>query len=309
VITRRMQRLDVAGAAGRFLAAPPQQSRLWRGAARMLEGLLEALDPDRFGAMVKSALADRLRAFDIAPLLGEALDAAVAEDRHVPLLDELVIWTGRLVSRNEDLIRQMVHDRSGSILRWTGLDATVADKIVDGIDRLLTELAADPKHPLRLKIEESLRDLAERLRSDPAMQARVAALKADLLANPAVESWWLGVWERMRGGMIARLRDPKGALAGQVGDLLRQLGQTLENDPRVRHALNRFARRAIVGIAAEYGHSIVRLVSDTVRRWDARTITTRLEAAVGRDLQYIRINGTLVGGLIGLLIHSIEVAL
>jgi uncharacterized membrane-anchored protein YjiN (DUF445 family) len=307
VITRRMQRLDVAGAAGRFLAAPPQQSRLWRGAARMLEGLLEALDPDRFGAMVKAALADRLRAFDIAPLLGETLDAAIAEDRHVPLLDELVIWTGRLVSRNEDLIRQLVHDRSGSILRWTGLDATVADKIVDGIDRLLTELAADPKHPLRLKIEESLRDLAERLRSDPAMQARVAALKADLLANPAVEQWWLGVWERMRGGMIARLKDPQGALAGQVGDVLRQLGQTLENDPRVRHALNRFARRAIVGVAAEYGDSIVRLVSDTVRRWDARTITTRLEAAVGKDLQYIRINGTLVGGLVGLIIHTVEV--
>lgn len=307
VVARRMQGVDAAGAAGRFLAAPPQQGRLWRGAARMLEGMLEALDPDRFGTMVKGALADRLRAFDAAPLIGEALDAAIAEDRHVPLLDEAVIWIARLVNDNEALIRQMVHDRSGSILRWTGLDAAVSTKIIDGIDRLLTELAADPAHPLRLKIEESLQRLAHKLRTDPAMRQRVFDLKADLLANPAVEQWWLGVWERMRTGLIARVRDPEGALAGEVGAMLRELGEALEHNARFRRSINRFTRRAIVGIADDYGDNIVRLVSDTVRAWDATTITTRLESAVGRDLQYIRINGTLVGGLVGLVIHAVEV--
>ena len=200
----------------------------------------------------------------------------------------------------------MVHDRSGSILRWTGLDSTISDKIIDAINRLLSELAMDPRHPLRIKIEESMRDLAERLKHDPATRAKVQAMKAGILDNPAVEQWWLGVWERLRAGLIERLRDPQGVLEGQVGEMLRQLAGTLENDPRVRRGLNRFARRAVVGIAADYGDSIVRLVSDTVRRWDARTISDRLEGAVGRDLQYIRINGTLVGGLVGVVIHSIE---
>lgn len=308
VVARRMQRVDVAGAAGRFLAEPPQQGRLWRGAARMLENMLEALDPERFGTMVKGVLADRLRSFDAAPLIGEALDAAIAEDRHVPLLDELVIAIARLVNNNEDLIRQMVHDRSGSILRWTGLDATVADKIIDALDRLLTELAADPAHPLRKKIEEQLRDLAEKLRSDPAMRQRVMELKSGLLDNPAVEQWWLGVWERMRTGLIRRVRDPEGVLAGEVGAMLRELGEALEHNDRFRRGINRFARRAIVGIVADYGDGIVRLVSDTVKKWDAGTITARLESAVGKDLQYIRINGTVVGGLVGLLIHTIEVS-
>ena len=308
VVARRMQRVDVAGAAGRFLAEPPQQGRLWRGAARMLENMLEALDPERFGTMVKGVLADRLRSFDAAPLIGEALDAAIAEDRHVPLLDELVIAIARLVNNNEDLIRQMVHDRSGSILRWTGLDSTVADKIIDGIDRLLTELAADPAHPLRQKIEEQLRDLAEKLRSDPAMRERVMELKSGLLDNPAVEQWWLGIWERMRTGLIARVRDREGALAGEVGVMLRELGEALEHNHRFRRGINRFARRAIVGVAADYGDGIVRLVSDTVKKWDAGTITERLESAVGKDLQYIRINGTVVGGLVGLVIHAIEVS-
>jgi uncharacterized membrane-anchored protein YjiN (DUF445 family) len=95
-------------------------------------------------------------------------------------------------------------------------------------------------------------------------------------------------------------------MAGKLGEILRSMGGTLEKDPRIRKAINQFARRAVVGMAAGYGSSIVRLVSDTVRGWDARTVTNRLEAAVGRDLQYIRINGTLVGGLVGLVLFTLD---
>jgi uncharacterized membrane-anchored protein YjiN (DUF445 family) len=307
VVARRMAQVDVAGAAGRFLTTPPAQGRLWRGASRMMESALQALDPDRFGAMVKGALADRLRAFNAAPLIGQALDAAIADDRHVPLLDDAIIWIGRLTDANEDLIRHLVRERSGSILRWTGLDETLSNKIIDAIRRLLSELAMDPHHPLRVKIEESMRDLAHRLRTDPDMQARVFELKAGLIENPAVEAWWVGVWERIRTGLLRTLREPGGGLGGHVGELLRQLGETLETDMRLRRGVNRFTRRAVVGLVADYGEDIVRLVSDTVRSWDATTITNRLESAVGKDLQYIRINGTLVGGLVGLIIHTVEV--
>ena len=308
VVARRMQRVDVGGAAGTFLLAPPQQGRLWRGAARMAESVLEALDPERFGAIAKSALADRLRAFDAAPLIGEALEAAISEDKHVPLLDELVIWIARLVRTNEDLIRGMVHDRSGGFMRFTGLDAPLANRIIDAIDRLLSELAMDAQHPLRGKIEDSLRDLAGKLRTDPAMRERVQQMKADLLANPAVEQWWQSVWERLRGGMLKAVRNPDGALAGEVGALLRQFGEALQGNDRFRRGINRFVRRAAVGVAADYGDGIVKLVSETVRRWDATTISNRIESAVGRDLQFIRINGTVVGGLVGLIIHTIEVS-
>ena len=95
-------------------------------------------------------------------------------------------------------------------------------------------------------------------------------------------------------------------MAGKLGDVLRQLGETLLHDPRLSHTINRFVRRAVVGIAADYGDGIVRLVSETVRGWDAETITSRLENAVGRDLQYIRVNGTIVGGLVGLVIHTVD---
>jgi uncharacterized membrane-anchored protein YjiN (DUF445 family) len=98
-------------------------------------------------------------------------------------------------------------------------------------------------------------------------------------------------------------------MRGKLGEALRQLGITLQDDPRLARTINRFVRRAAVGAAADYGDAIVRLVSETVRGWDTDTVTHRLENAVGKDLQYIRINGTLVGGLVGVAIHIVDVAL
>ena len=106
--------------------------------------------------------------------------------------------------------------------------------------------------------------------------------------------------------MIRAARNPDAAMAGKLGDVLKSMGQSLEKDVRIRNAINQFARRAVAGMAASYGSSIVKLVSETVRGWDAQTITNRLEAAVGRDLQYIRINGTLVGGLVGILLYGLD---
>jgi uncharacterized membrane-anchored protein YjiN (DUF445 family) len=128
-----------------------------------------------------------------------------------------------------------------------------------------------------------------------------------MVDNEAVSAWLDGVWEKARAGLLKGARDPDAALAGKFGEALRQLGETLQAEPKLKAALNQFARRATVGIVASYGDGIVTLVSDTVRSWDATTVSDRLEGAVGRDLQYIRINGTLVGGLVGLVLHTIEV--
>jgi len=134
----------------------------------------------------------------------------------------------------------------------------------------------------------------------------VEAWKAEILANQAVNDWVGGLWESGRAALLRAARDPDAVLAGKFGEALRQLGETVQQDARLKAAINKFARRSVVGVVAAYGNGIVTLVSETVRGWDARTITGRLENAVGKDLQYIRINGTIVGGLVGLLIHTVE---
>ena len=310
VVARRMRRLDLAGAAGRFLAAPGPQadvrSRLRLGASRLIADLVAALDAERLGGMVRTAVAARLRALDVAPILGQALEAAIDRHRHVPILDGAIEWLGHTLVANEDMMRAMISQRAGSVLRWTGLDETLANKIIDGLYRMIEEVAADPDHPLRDKAEEGLADLARRLREDAELQRKVNHFKNEIIASPAIAQWLDGLWGQARAALLKGARDPDAAMAGRLGEALRQLGETLQSEPRLAHAINLFARRATVGIAAAYGDGIVRLVSDTVRGWDAMTITRRLEQAVGRDLQYIRVNGTLVGGLVGLAIYAID---
>ena len=310
VVARRMRQLDVAGAAGRWLASPAgTQGRLRKGASRLAADMLDAFDQQRLGGMVKTTIGQRLRALDVSPLLGQALTAAIAEGRHAPLLDGIIRWAAKILSANEHMIRAMVHERAGSVMRWTGLDETLANKIIDGLDNLLHDMAEDSGHPLRAKAEEGLAALAHDLQHDEKMRLRVEALKAEIIENPAMQRWLDGLWEQARTRMLRVARDPDQALTGQLGVALRQLGETLQEDAMLRATINRFVRRTAVGMAADYGDGIVRLVSETVRGWDARTITRRLENAVGRDLQYIRVNGTLVGGLVGLLLHTVDIYL
>jgi uncharacterized membrane-anchored protein YjiN (DUF445 family) len=309
VVARRMRRVDVAGAIGRFLASPPGEGRLREGGLRLVADLLEALDEERLGGMVKGAVANRMRALEVSPLLGQTLEAAITEERHIPLLDAIVTWTGRTLDANEDLIREMVHKRAGWIMRLAGLDERLAEAIIDGLRRLTIEMAVDPHHPLRAKAEEGLAGLAWKLQHDPEMREKVEALKAEIIANPAVTQWIEGLWEKARAALLNAARNPDATLAGRFGDAIRQLGGTLQENAQLKSTINQFARRAVVGSVATYGRGIVALVSDTIRGWDAKTVTGRLEGAVGRDLQYIRINGTLVGGLVGLAIHTAEVVL
>jgi uncharacterized membrane-anchored protein YjiN (DUF445 family) len=310
VVARRMRRVDVAGAAGRWLASPPQgRGRIGTGASRLAADLLESLDQERLGGMVKGAVASRLRAIEIAPLAGQALTAAIASDRHIPLLDGMIRWAAKILDSNEHLIREMVHARAGGIMRWTGLDETLANKIISGLDKLINDMAEDANHPLRAKAEEGLVTLARDLQHKPELRAKVEAFKNEMLENVAFQRWTEGLWESSRAALLRAARDPERVMAGRLGDALKQFGETIQHDRRLADTINRFARRTAVGAAADYGDGIVKLVSETIKGWDAETVTGRLENAVGKDLQYIRINGTLVGGLVGVTIHAVDVLL
>jgi uncharacterized membrane-anchored protein YjiN (DUF445 family) len=308
VVARRMRNIDVAGAVGHFLQSPSkeEQSRIRAGASRLIADIFESLDDERLGGIVKGAVSSRLRKTEISPLLGHALASAINEDRHVPMLEAAIRWTARALDANEQLIRQMVRKKANWVLKLAGLDEKLADSIIDGLRKLTVEMSTDPAHPVRLKIEEALAQLANDLQTKPETRERVEAMKEQLLDNQSVNLWLDTIWQKGREAVIKAARNPDAVMAGKLGEVLKSMGGTLEKDARIRSAINQFARRAVVGMSASYGTQIVKLVSDTVRGWDARTVTGRLEAAVGRDLQYIRINGTLVGGLVGLLLHLID---
>ncbi len=306
VVARRMRHADIAGTVGMFLSRPAGDGRMRQGASRLFASIFEGLDQDRLGGMVRSLIAERLDRLEISPLLGRGLQAAIAENRHVPLLDGIIIWAARTLDANAQLIRDMIHARANALLRLTGLDETIANAILDGLQKMLAEMVADPDHPLRAKGEEGLAKLAHDLQHDPETRAKAENFKRSILANPAISQWIDSIWEQGRRAMLTAARDPNAALAGRLGEMLQQLGQAIGSDQQMKAGINRFARRAVVGMAASYGDGIVTLISDTIAGWDARTISGRIEQAVGRDLQFIRLNGTLVGGLVGLALHAID---
>jgi uncharacterized membrane-anchored protein YjiN (DUF445 family) len=158
IVARRVGKMDVAGAMGRFLTVPGDgEGRMRMGASRLLGDMIEALDDERMGNVAKGAIRTQLEKLDVAPLLGQLLTAMIAERRHVPLLDGIVEWASKTLEANEQTIRQMVEERAGTIMRWTGLDDRLANAIVSGLEKMLADMAADPEHQLRAKGEEGPR--------------------------------------------------------------------------------------------------------------------------------------------------------
>ena len=306
IVARKVQRMDVAGAAGKFLMQPTGgEGRMRMGASRMLGDVVASLDDERLGGVAKEALNKQLSKLKVAPLLGQLLEAMIKEKRHLPLLDGIIVWAAKTLDANEEMIRKMVEERANTIMRWTGLDDKLSNSIISGLEKMLSEMAEDPEHPLRAKGEEGLAKLAKDLRSKKSLQKKVENWKDELLANPAIGKWMDSLWQQGREGLLKAARSPDAAMAGKFGEALTQLGTTLQEDERLKGQINRFARRAIVGTTENYGDKIVSLVSDTIEGWDESTLTDRVENVVGSDLQFIRINGTLVGGLVGIAIHSV----
>ncbi len=306
VVARRVQKIDVAGALGRFLMQPSGgEGRMRRGASRLFGDVVSSLDDERLGGIAKEALRNQLNQLHVAPLLGQMLEAMIAQRRHAAIIDNIVEWAAKTLNANEAMIHEMVEQRANTIMRWTGLDEKLANSIIDGLNKLLTDMANDPEHELRIKGEEGLAKLARDLQHKKSTQRKVEDLKRELLDNPAVAKWLDGLWQQAREKLLKAAQDPDAAMAGKMGETLTQLGQTLQSDVQLRGQINRFARRAIVGTTENYGDKIVTLVSDTIERWDSDTLTDRVENIVGKDLQFIRINGTLVGGLVGIAIHAV----
>src|SRR5438270_10936033 len=199
VVARRMQRLDVAGVTGRFLqTSAGEGTRIRAGASRLIADVFESLDDERLGGIVKGAISTRLRTVEVSPLLGHALASAINDERHVPMLEAAIRWTARALDANEQLIRDMVRKKANWVLKLAGLDTKLADAIIDGLRKLTVEMSTDPGHPVRLKIEEALVQLANDLQTKLETRERGELIKAQLLDKQSVSLWLDALWQKGR---------------------------------------------------------------------------------------------------------------
>lgn len=307
LVAARLRALDPAARLAAWLARPGNAEGVADRLVASLPGLIRSVEDRELRNFFVQAQGERLRSVEVAPLLGRVLDLLLAGGHHQTAIERMVAAALDYVERNEDRLEALVGERSGWWIPRT-VDRRMARAVTQGVRDLLAELL-DPASHARIRLEMAVEELATDLRSDPAMRAKVEAAKRQLLDQPEIQAWLGRLWDEMRGAILADLGAPDGRMRAAAAAALRSFGPSLEADPVMRTRLNVAVEALAVRMVVPWRRGIGRFISDVVRSWDARTVTERLELAVGSDLQYVRISGTLVAALVGTGLFLVNAAL
>jgi uncharacterized membrane-anchored protein YjiN (DUF445 family) len=305
VIARQLHGMKLGQRAATWLSEPEHQARVARAIAAGVARAAEAIPDAELRVSVQETVVHQLRRVHVAPLLGDVLALATTDDRHQDFLDRLVTLVNRIVEDNKELIRVRIAEESPW---WVpgAVDDKLYQKIVSGIERTLAEVAADDEHPLRSQFDKALRDFVEKLHTSPETIARAEAMKERLLDHPAVAE----LTDALLGAARTSLARYAGPGAPTPEPLERALGaiaeRALGNEALLRD-VDESVERLVLGIVDQYRPEVAELIARTVEGWDASDASAKIEVQIGRDLQFIRINGTLVGGLVGMLLYLVSV--
>lgn len=304
VLDTRLAGIHPAARVAAWLASATHRQQLARQLAGGLARAVEALPEDEIREFVQRSAVSRLEALQLAPLVGDVLTVATADGRPQELLNEAARLIGGAVVENRTIIRDQVRRESP---RWLplGVRDAIAERLIGGVQRFLAELAANPVHPLRDRFDATVREFIQRLRSSPELIARTEHLKYELLGHPVVEDLVSSVWDRVRSAAGRYRTDPDHTSLQPLEEVLAALAESLASSPELRAEVDRFVIDTVATLLEQHREQVADLIAATVRDWDPEVAASRIELAVGRDLQFIRLNGTLVGGLAGLVIYVV----
>ena len=305
----KLAQFDPAARLAGWLTEPRHAESLASHVAAALRYAIGVLDDDRVRAFFRATVVARLDQVDVSRLAGQLLDVLTADRRHQRLLDGVLQQLARML--DDEKIKAAVAEVIAAevkYLRFVGLDNVAGryatEKMVSGVVRLVGEMGSDPEHPLRVRFDEFVAEFIGRLHDDPELRMKGEAIKQELLAHPALSGYLHGLWSQMivwtQGDLVAA----DSILRGQVVLGTRSLGEMLGADAAMQGWINEQIRTAAPRWIERYREDIRQYIVARVGDWNAAEMTNELERNIGRDLQFIRINGTLVGGLVGLAIYS-----
>jgi uncharacterized membrane-anchored protein YjiN (DUF445 family) len=304
LVAERVKTIDLSEGIGKWLADPVQSEPVAGELVSGIPMLIDALDDDTVAGFLRSQAAEAAQGTQVAPAFGSVLEALAEQGRHQALLDTALKQGFRLLQEYQGLIRVKVRERSGWLARLAGVDSKASEAIIRSLEDLVYDIARDPHHPIRESINEIVAKFAHDLRNDPVMQARIGGWIKDAAAHPTVAGVVEAGWGEFKSALRRDCEDPNGRLREWLAGAMTNMGAGLLRDVEVREALNVRIRALLVDLADRHGNDVAKLVAETIRAWDTRTIVEKLEANVGKDLQFIRINGTVIGGLVGLALHA-----
>ncbi|HEX5727023.1 MAG TPA: DUF445 domain-containing protein [Longimicrobiaceae bacterium] len=305
VIRGKLRSAEIARRIAEWLAQPEHGEVVGKHAAAAVTGVIQVLRDEEVQEMIEHSLVTRVRKTQVTPLLGTVLSLVTAGNRHQELFDSALRLMGRLFDENRDALRERIRQE----LPWwvpTPIDEKIYERIVRGVENTLHEVSSDPEHPMRGRFNEAVLEFVERLRHAPDTIARGEALKEELLQHPAVRQYSDSLWGDMKASVIRHSADPDSEFRRRVGQAVTRFGQSLQEDEELLEKIEGWIESAALYVVEQYRHEVADLISTTVAAWDPDDTTRKIELQIGRDLQFIRINGTLVGGLAGLLIYTIS---
>ena len=304
VVRHRLRAVGIGSRLGAWLAVPEHADRVTAELSAALRGALTVLRDSDVQAIVGEAITRRADAQEIAPGIGKTLEKIVADGGHKRVVDLIVARAHDWLVLHDEQVMDAVE---GGAPGWTPrfVDKRIGERVYKELLRFVTEMRDMPSHPARGALDRFLGDFAADLQSDTETRARVERLKGEVLGRGEVQDLIASAWTSVRSMIVSAAEDERSELRLRVRASLLSLGARMAVEPKLQAKVDGWVEGAAVYVVTTYRKEITSLITDTVAGWDAEHTTRKIEANIGRDLQFIRINGTVVGSLVGLLIYTV----
>jgi uncharacterized membrane-anchored protein YjiN (DUF445 family) len=308
VLRDKLRRVELGSRLGAWLSRPENADRVTAELASALRGGLGVLRDAEVQAIIGEAITRRATVTEISPAIGRLLERTVADGGHRAVVDLMCVKAHGWLVEHRDSVMVAVE---GGAPGWTPrfVDRRVGERVYRELLRFVTEMRDQPDHPARLALDRFLSDLAGQLQHDADTRARVERLKAELVHRPEVQELISSAWASLRTMLLCAAEDERSALRVRARAGVLSLGERLTADAGLRIKLDGWVADAAVHVVNGYRREITSLITETVAAWDARHTSRKIELHIGRDLQFIRLNGTIIGALAGLVIHTVTRAL
>lgn len=305
VVLDKLAAARVPERVGTWAAQPANAERVTAELAVLVRGAVTVLRDEDVREFLDETLVQRLVAQPWGPPLGTLLAEVLADGKHKKLVDLVCDRAYDWALANHDTVLRVVSQQAPT---WSPrfLDDMLADRVHREVLDFARAVRDDQGHPMRKAVDTFLAEFAEDLQHDPDTIARAEAVKAQVLEHPDVQNLVGSAWTTARRMILEAVEDPASPLRVRVRDAIADWGGRLAHDEAVRGKVDRWMQDALRYLVTHYDDEILSVITDTVRRWDAEETSRKIELQVGRDLQFIRINGTVVGSLAGLLIYSVS---
>lgn len=301
-LVERVREARVSQRLGEWLSDPDNAHAASRQAAGIIAALAETVSEEEIQDSLRVVISNRIEAVDAAPLLGTILDKAMEGGQHEAVVTAGLRAIGRAVADNRELIRAKIYEEAP---RWVPgtVNELVFEKIYVSLQDFITQIAADPDHEIRRVLNARAASWVEELKTSPELAEKGNELKRRVIAHPEFAAWTDGLWASLKDHLTAAAEQPESDLRKRLEQIALSAGMRLNSDPEVGQQVDAWVSTLALHLAERSGPEVASLIETTVERWDADETSQRLELQVGRDLQFIRINGTIVGALVGVMIH------